>query len=123
MIIGVADLLLALAAMGLSSVSSIWAVTGALLMGGVGCALINAQITAAAVSAVPPDRAATASAISITARQIGFAFGIALIGTLLRISDVLPYTVAFGVVGACTLALAATTFALLGHSGAIARSK
>jgi predicted MFS family arabinose efflux permease len=115
-IVGGADLLLALAARDLGAPLAIWAVVGALLIGGSGCAMFNAQITVAAVSAVPPDRAATASAICVTMRQIGFAFGIALIGALLQRDDPLAYTTAFAVVSACTIGLAALAFALLGRS-------
>ncbi len=115
-IVGAADLLLALAARDLGAPLAIWAVVGALLIGGGGCALFNAQITAAAVSAVPPDRAATASAICVTMRQIGFAFGIALIGALLQRNDPYAYTTAFAVVAACTLGLSAFAFALLSRS-------
>ena len=115
-IVGGADLLLALAARDLGAPFAIWAVVSALLIGGSGCAMFNAQITAAAVSAVPPDRAATASAICVTMRQIGFACGIALIGALLQRNDQLAYTTAFAVVSACTIGLAALAFALLGRS-------
>ena len=115
-IVGGADLLLALAARDLGEPSAIWAVAGALLISGSGSAMFNAQITAAAVSAVPPDRAATASAICVTMRQIGFAFGIALIGALLQRNGLLNYTIAFAVVGACTLVFAVLVFALLSRS-------
>ena len=115
-VVGGADLLLALAARDLSAPVAIWAVVGALVIGGSGCAVFNAQITATAVSAVPPDRAATASAICVTMRQIGFAFGIALIGALLQRNDPHDYTMAFTVVAACTLGLAALAFALLTRS-------
>jgi EmrB/QacA subfamily drug resistance transporter len=115
-IVGAADVLLALAARDLSAPLALWAVVGALLIGGCGCAIFNAQITAAAVSAVPPDRAATASAICVTMRQIGFAFGIALIGALLQRNDPYAYTTAFTVIAMCTLGLAALAFALLGRS-------
>jgi MFS family permease len=115
-IVGAADLLLALAARDLGAPLAIWFVVGALLIGGSGSALFNAQITAAAVSAVPPDRAATASAICVTMRQIGFAFGIALIGAMLQGDDPSAYATAFAVVAACTLGLAALAFALLSGS-------
>jgi EmrB/QacA subfamily drug resistance transporter len=115
-VVGGADFLLAFAARDLSAPTSSWIVVGALLMSGAGCAMFNSQITAAAVSAVPSDRAATAAAISVTMRQIGFAFGIALIGALLQRSDPLAYTTAFAVVSVCTLALAAIVFALLSRS-------
>jgi MFS family permease len=115
-IVGGADLLLALAARDLGAPLSIWTVIGALLIGGSGTAMFNAQITAATVSAVPPDRAATASAISVTMRQIGFAFGIALIGALLQRNNPLAYATAFAAVSACTLGLAVLAFALLSRS-------
>jgi hypothetical protein len=113
LIVSGADLLLALAARDLRAPRAIWAVVGALLIGGGGCAVFNAQITAAAVSAVPANRAASASAICVTMRQIGFAFGIALIGALLQRDDPFNYATAFAVVGASTLGLTAVAFALL----------
>jgi EmrB/QacA subfamily drug resistance transporter len=112
-IVGTADLLLASAAHDLNAPSAVWTVGGALLFGGCGCALFNAQITAAVVSAVPPDRAATASAICGTMRQIGFAFGIALVGAVLKQNHPPSYLTAFAAVAACTLALAVLVFALL----------
>ena len=115
-IVGGADLLLAFVARDLRAPLAIWTVVAALLIGGSGCAMFNAQITAAAVSAVPADRAATASAICVTMRQVGFAFGIALIGALLQRNDPLAYTRAFAVLSACTIGLAALAFALLSRS-------
>lgn len=115
-VVGGADLLLALAARNLGAPTAIWAVAGALLISGSGSAIFNAQITAGAVSAVPPDRAATASAICVTTRQIGFAFGIALIAALLRRGDPSDYPTAFAVAGACTLGLACLAFGLLGRA-------
>jgi EmrB/QacA subfamily drug resistance transporter len=85
----------------------------ALLVSGSGCAVINAQITAAAVSAVPSDRAATASAISVTMRQIGFSFGIALLGAALQLRSNGDYLAAFFVAGASTLALTAVVYWLM----------
>jgi EmrB/QacA subfamily drug resistance transporter len=112
-IIGAGDLGLALAALDLSKPMAVWAVVMTLFISGCGCAIFNAQITAAAVSAVPPERAATASAVCVTMRQIGFAFGIALIGALLQRNDPYAYTIAFAVVGLCTLTLTALAFLLL----------
>jgi hypothetical protein len=86
----------------------------ALFVSGSGCAVINAQITAAAVSAVPSDRAATASAICVTMRQIGFSFGIALLGAALQLSPSGDYPAAFVVAGASTLALTAIVYWLMG---------
>lgn len=116
-IVGAADVLLAFAAHDLGTPWAIWLVTSALLIAGSGSALFNAQITAAAVSVVPPERAATASAICVTMRQIGFAFGIALIAALLRSESRHAYTTAFLAAAACTLGLAAIAFALLRSAG------
>jgi EmrB/QacA subfamily drug resistance transporter len=85
----------------------------ALLVSGAGCAVINAQITAAAVSAVPSERAATASAICVTMRQIGFSFGIALLGAALQFNSSGDYRAAFIAAGASTLALTAIAFWLM----------
>jgi hypothetical protein len=49
-------------------------------------------------------------------RQIGFAFGIALIGALVQRNEPPAYSTAFAVASACTLGLAALAFALLGRS-------
>jgi predicted MFS family arabinose efflux permease len=108
-----ADFLLSLATRELNSPMAIWTVTAALLLGGIGCAMFNAQITAAAISAIPPERAATASAVCVTMRQIGFAIGIALIGSLVQRNDTLANSKAFAVVSALTLGLAAIVFASL----------
>jgi EmrB/QacA subfamily drug resistance transporter len=49
---------------------------------GAGIGLVNAPITNAAVSGMPPDRAGVAGAATSTARQIGSSIGIALLGSL-----------------------------------------
>lgn len=85
----------------------------ALLVSGAGCAVINAQITAAAVSAVPSDRAAIASAICVTMRQIGFSFGIALLGSALQLSSNGDYRATFIVAGVSTLALTTIIYWLM----------
>jgi hypothetical protein len=85
----------------------------ALTVSGSGSAAINAQITAAAVSAVPGDRAATASAICVTMRQIGFSFGIALLGAALQLRSNGDYRAAFIAAGASTLALTAIVYWLM----------
>lgn len=112
-IVGAADLLLAFAAGDLGAPMALWAVAGALLIGGGGAALFNAQISAEAASALPSERAATAAAICVTMRQISFAFGIALIGAWLRVDGPFAYPYAFASAGIVTLALAAIVFVLL----------
>jgi hypothetical protein len=49
---------------------------------GAGFGLVNAPITNAAVSGMPPDRAGVAGAATSTARQVGSSIGIALLGSL-----------------------------------------
>ena len=83
-VVGVAGLGLAVVSTDLSNPTAVWAVGAMSLLGGAGCALFNAQITAFAVSSVPADRAATAAAMCVTLGQVGFALGIALIGAVLN---------------------------------------
>ncbi len=49
-------------------------------------------------------------------RQIGFAFGIAMMGALIQRNDPLAYSTAFAVIAVCTLGLAAIAFVLLSQS-------
>jgi EmrB/QacA subfamily drug resistance transporter len=49
---------------------------------GVGSGLVNAPITNAAVSGMPPDRAGAASAVASTARNVGSVLGVALLGSI-----------------------------------------
>jgi EmrB/QacA subfamily drug resistance transporter len=112
-LIGVADLALGAISGGNVGPDTLVVTVIALLVSGSGCAVINAQITAAAVSAVPSDRAATASAICVTMRQIGFSFGIALLGAALQFSSNGDYLAPFIVAGASTLALTAIVYWLM----------
>ena len=57
----------------------------ALVPVGLGVGLALTLTTDAVVSAVPPDRAGAASAISETAYELGVALGIALLGTMLTV--------------------------------------
>jgi len=111
-LIGIADLALGVISGANGGPDTLAMTVIALLVSGAGCAVINAQITAAAVSAVPGDRAATASAICITMRQIGFSLGIALLGAALLSSNG-DYLAAFIVAGASTLALTAIVYWLM----------
>jgi MFS family permease len=49
---------------------------------GIGFGMVNAPVTFAAVSGMPRAQAGIASAVASTSRQIGFAVGVALAGTL-----------------------------------------
>ncbi len=120
-VVGVAGLGLAVVSTDLSGPAAAWAVAAMLLLGGAGCALINAQITAFAVSSVPADRAATAAAMCVTMRQAGFALGIALIGAVLNRGGDNRYPPAYFLVSAITLLLAACVFAALSGPAAIER--
>jgi EmrB/QacA subfamily drug resistance transporter len=76
---------------------------GVVLLGmaciGAGAALAHPQLSGAVVALVPPDQAGMASAVTIVARQAGFAIGIAVLGAVL-VSDtraegfVAPFTLA-----------------------------
>jgi MFS family permease len=58
------------------------AVSGMMCIGS-GAALAHPQLSGAIVALMPPDQAGMASAITITARQAGFAIGIAALGAVL----------------------------------------
>ena len=79
---------------------------GVMLLGmaciGTGAALAHPQLSGAVVALVPPDQAGMASAVTIVARQAGFAIGIAVLGAAL-VSE----TRAEGFVPLFTLAAAA----------------
>jgi EmrB/QacA subfamily drug resistance transporter len=59
-----------------------WSILPALLVGGVGMAITMTPMTAAAMSAVPVDKAGVGSGILNTFRQVGGALGIALMGAI-----------------------------------------
>ncbi len=75
------------------TLSSDWdALLPGLLIGGIGGAAVQAQLTNAAVSSAPRERAGTATGISATMRQVGSSMGIALLGSIFtsRYSHYLP---------------------------------
>lgn len=55
----------------------------AFILGGLGSGLVNPPIADVAVGTVPRERAGMASGVNGVARQVGTAFGIALLGALL----------------------------------------
>ncbi len=60
------------------------ALLAGLLLVGIGVGLVGPTMTAAVMSAVPPRRSGMAAGAMNTARQLGFAFGIAVLGTVLQ---------------------------------------
>ena len=67
----------------LGAAETFWSILPALLVGGVGMAITMTPMTAAAMSAVPIDKAGVGSGILNTFRQVGGALGIALMGAIL----------------------------------------
>ncbi len=63
--------------------SSFWVILPALVIGGFGMALTMTPMTAAALSAVPVDKAGVGSGMLNTFRQVGGALGIAVMGAIL----------------------------------------
>jgi EmrB/QacA subfamily drug resistance transporter len=59
-----------------------WSILPAMLIGGVGMALVMTPSAAAAMSGVPVDKAGVGSAVLNSARQVGGSVGIALIGAI-----------------------------------------
>jgi MFS family permease len=63
--------------------SSWWDLFPALVVGGIGMALAMTPTTAAAMAAVPVDKAGVGSGVLNTSRQLGGALGIAIMGAIL----------------------------------------
>jgi EmrB/QacA subfamily drug resistance transporter len=63
--------------------SSFWVIFPALIVGGAGMALVMTPMTAAAMSAVPINKAGVGSGMLNTFRQVGGALGIAVMGAIL----------------------------------------
>jgi EmrB/QacA subfamily drug resistance transporter len=63
--------------------SSYWAVLPGLLVLGLGMGLANTPATTAIVSALPSEKQGVASAVNDTAREVGSAVGIAVLGSVL----------------------------------------
>jgi EmrB/QacA subfamily drug resistance transporter len=61
---------------------SFWGILPGLLIGGVGMGLTMTPTTAAAMSAVPVDKAGVGSAVLNSARQVGGSLGIAVMGAI-----------------------------------------
>jgi EmrB/QacA subfamily drug resistance transporter len=73
--------LLVIATMGVSA--SYWHLLAGLVLLGVGMALAAPPATAAIVSSLPDDKQGVASAVNDTAREVGGALGIAVLGSVL----------------------------------------
>jgi len=74
------------------------ALLAGLIIAGIGGAAVQAQLTTAAVSAAPRERAGLATGISATMRQVGSSMGIALLGSIFtsRYAHYLPNALAAG---------------------------
>ena len=62
--------------------SDFWTLLPAMLLGGVGMALTMSPMTAAAMGAVPVDKAGVGSGVLNSFRQVGGAMGIAVMGAI-----------------------------------------
>ena len=66
----------------LTQTSNFWDVLPALILGGIGMALVMTPTTAAAMGSVPVDKAGVGSAVINSMRQVGGSFGIAVLGAV-----------------------------------------
>ncbi|MEU3462162.1 MFS transporter [Streptomyces sp. NPDC006733] len=85
LVIGIGLVLIGLGAFGQSllDAGSGWAsLTAGLLVAGVGVGLVNPAVAGAALASVPPHRAGMASGAVNTFRQLGYALGVAVFGTI-----------------------------------------
>jgi DHA2 family methylenomycin A resistance protein-like MFS transporter len=65
---------------------SFWAILPGLLLGGIGMGSTMTPVTAAAMSAVPVDKAGVGSAVLNSGRQVGGSLGIAVMGAIVAAS-------------------------------------
>ncbi|MFG2946841.1 MFS transporter [Streptomyces adustus] len=74
---------------------------------GVGTGLVSPTVAGAALAAVPPERAGMAGGAVNTVRQLGYALGVAVFGTVVtsRMSDTLPQEAAHTLAGGGARAL------------------
>ena len=77
----------------LGASESFWALLPGLLLGGVGMGMTMTPVTAAAMSAVPVDKAGVGSAVLNSARQVGGSLGIAVMGSI--VASASSYLVGF----------------------------
>jgi MFS family permease len=67
----------------LSTSSNFWTLLPGMLLGGVGMASVMSPMTAAALGAVPVDKAGVGSGVLNTFRQVGGSLGIAMMGAIM----------------------------------------
>lgn len=67
------------------SISALW-IAGLLAVYGIGLGLASAQLTSTVLRDVPPAKSAQGSATQSTVRQVGSAFGTAIMGTVLSVA-------------------------------------
>jgi EmrB/QacA subfamily drug resistance transporter len=74
--------------------ASYWTLLGAILVLGLGMALAAPPATAAIVASLPDDKQGVASAVNDTAREVGGALGIAVLGSVLadHVGTIGPHT-------------------------------
>ena len=97
-----------------------WSILPAMLIGGVGMALVMTPSAAAAMSGVPVDKAGVGSAVLNSARQVGGSVGIALIGAIVAHEAGGRRTPEAFVDGFSTALVVASLIALAGAALAIA---
>ncbi|WP_406441198.1 MFS transporter [Streptomyces sp. NBC_01613] len=92
---------------GLDAGSTATALVPGLVLVGVGTGLVSPGLAGAALAAVPPERAGMAGGAVNTFRQLGYALGIAVYGTVLtsRMQDTLPHDAAHALAGGAAGAL------------------
>jgi EmrB/QacA subfamily drug resistance transporter len=100
--------------------ASYWSLVPGMVLGGIGIASVMSPATAAALSGVPVNRAGVASAVVNTARQLGGALGIALLGAVVAHEVAGRATPAAFVHGLSVALIVAAAIALAGAVAAAA---
>ena len=94
--------------------SSFWNLLPGLLIGGVGMSLTMTPATAAAMKAVPRDKAGVGSAVLNAFRQVGGSIGVALMGAIMASRATVPPSVAGFVDGLHAALIVAAAIAFVG---------
>ena len=76
--------------------SGFWTLLPSLILGGIGMALTMSPMTSVAMSSVPVDKAGVGSGVLNSFRQMGGAFGIAIMGAILAAYLHAPASTALG---------------------------
>ncbi|MFI6843676.1 MFS transporter [Kitasatospora sp. NBC_00085] len=109
---------------GLTADTPIWFLALAYVAFGIGFGMLDAPITYAAVSGMPPSRAGVAAAVTSTGRQVGASLGVAVLGSVTTARIAGPFATGFpaashlgwAIMAGCGLAVLALAVLTMGRA-------